>query len=298
MPRAIEKLTRRDVLRRSLAAGAAAALPWFVPAAARGAEAGAAPSERITLGVIGIGPRATYDLGGMLKQPDCQCVAVCDVQASRRDAGKEARRQALREPRLRALPRLPRAAGAARHRRRADRHRRPLARPGLDPRGEGRQGRLQREAVRPDDRALPGPGRRDPEDRPRLPGRHAAAERGELPGRRATRPAAASSASSRPSSPRSTRRRSRRPGFRASPPRRATWSTGTCGSDRPPGVPTTIVMSKDSGADTGISTPARGCSTGERTRSISASGPTGPTTPGPWNTKRRARRSTPAMPTA
>ena len=46
-------------------------------------------SERITLGVIGIGPRATYDLGGMLKQPDCQCVAVCDVQASRREAGKK-----------------------------------------------------------------------------------------------------------------------------------------------------------------------------------------------------------------
>jgi predicted dehydrogenase len=88
MSEAIEKLTRRDVLRRSMAAGAVAALPWFVPAAARGAEGRAAPSERITLGVIGIGPRATYDLGGILKQPDCQCVAICDVQASRREAGK------------------------------------------------------------------------------------------------------------------------------------------------------------------------------------------------------------------
>jgi predicted dehydrogenase len=88
MPQASEKLTRRDALRRSMAAGMGMALPWFVPAAAGGAEAKAAPSERITLGVIGIGPRATYDLGGILKQPDCQCVAVCDVQASRRDAGK------------------------------------------------------------------------------------------------------------------------------------------------------------------------------------------------------------------
>ena len=26
---------------------------------------------------------------GILKQPDCQCVAVCDVQASRREAGKK-----------------------------------------------------------------------------------------------------------------------------------------------------------------------------------------------------------------
>jgi predicted dehydrogenase len=88
MLKAIKKLTRRDVLQRSLAAGAAVAIPWFVPAAARGAAGKAAPSERITLGVIGIGPRATYDLGGMLKQPDCQCVAVCDVQAGRREAGK------------------------------------------------------------------------------------------------------------------------------------------------------------------------------------------------------------------
>src|SRR5271166_6269255 len=89
MPRAIEKMTRRGVLQRSLAAGAVVALPWFVPATARGSEGRAAPAERIVLGVIGIGPRATYDLGGMLKQPDCHCVAICDVQASRRDAGKK-----------------------------------------------------------------------------------------------------------------------------------------------------------------------------------------------------------------
>ena len=87
MLKAKAKLTRRDVLQRSLAAGAAAVLPSLV-SAARGTEQRAAPSERITLGVIGVGPRATYDLGGMLKQRDCQCVAVCDVQASRREAGK------------------------------------------------------------------------------------------------------------------------------------------------------------------------------------------------------------------
>jgi predicted dehydrogenase len=88
MPNSSENFSRRDVLRRCLAAGAAVNLPWLVPAAALGGATRAAPSERITLGVIGIGPRATYDLGGMLKQPDCQCVAVCDVQAGRREAGK------------------------------------------------------------------------------------------------------------------------------------------------------------------------------------------------------------------
>jgi predicted dehydrogenase len=81
-------LTRRELLKRS-AAGVALAAPWFVPAAALGREGRPAASERITLGVIGIGPRGTYDLKAMLKQPDVQCVAVCDVQASRREAAKK-----------------------------------------------------------------------------------------------------------------------------------------------------------------------------------------------------------------
>lgn len=80
-------LTRRDWLRGS--AGAVLAAPWFVPAAALGREGQPAPSERITLGVIGFGPRCTYVLQGMLKHADVQCLAVCDVQASRREAGKE-----------------------------------------------------------------------------------------------------------------------------------------------------------------------------------------------------------------
>ena len=55
-------LTRRDLLLRSAAAGAVLAAPWFVPAAALGRGDRPAPSERITLGVIGVGPRCTYDL--------------------------------------------------------------------------------------------------------------------------------------------------------------------------------------------------------------------------------------------
>jgi predicted dehydrogenase len=81
-------LTRREVLKRS-AAGVALAAPWLMPASAPGGTQRAAPSERITLGVIGIGPRATYDLKAMLAMPDVQCVAICDVQESRRAAGKK-----------------------------------------------------------------------------------------------------------------------------------------------------------------------------------------------------------------
>jgi predicted dehydrogenase len=65
------------------------AAPWIVSAAALRRDGKTAPSERITLGVIGIGPRCTYDLQAILKQPDVQCVAICDVQASRREAGKK-----------------------------------------------------------------------------------------------------------------------------------------------------------------------------------------------------------------
>ena len=80
--------TRRDLLKQALATGAATSFPWVVPARALGRGGAVAPGEKITLGVIGIGPRCTYDLQSILALPDVQCVAICDVQASRREAGK------------------------------------------------------------------------------------------------------------------------------------------------------------------------------------------------------------------
>ena len=80
--------TRREFLRRSLATTAAVSLPTIVPAHVLGLEGAVPPSEKITLGVIGIGPRCTYDLKSMLALPDVRCLAIADVQASRRDGGK------------------------------------------------------------------------------------------------------------------------------------------------------------------------------------------------------------------
>ena len=85
--KASSRLTRRGVLKS--AAGAVLAAPWFVPAAALGRDDKPAPSERITLGVIGFGPRCTYDLKAMLPFKDVRCVAIADVQAKRREAGKK-----------------------------------------------------------------------------------------------------------------------------------------------------------------------------------------------------------------
>ena len=81
--------TRRDFLRGSVAVGAAIALPTFIPGRALDKDNNVAPSNQITLGVIGIGPRCTYDLTAMLGLADVKCLAIADVQAARRDAGKK-----------------------------------------------------------------------------------------------------------------------------------------------------------------------------------------------------------------
>ena len=65
------------------------ALPWFIPARALGRDGAVAPSERIVLGGIGLGPRGQYDLSVMLPEKDVQFVAICDVQRSRRERVKQ-----------------------------------------------------------------------------------------------------------------------------------------------------------------------------------------------------------------
>src|SRR5262245_29293003 len=79
--------TRRDFIAGGVAA--AASVTSIVPSHVLGGEAKPAPSETITLGIIGIGPRCTYDLKAMLPFADVRCVAIADVQASRREAGKK-----------------------------------------------------------------------------------------------------------------------------------------------------------------------------------------------------------------
>jgi predicted dehydrogenase len=78
---------RRDFLKRS--AAGLVAIPWFIPARALGRDGFVAPSERIILGGIGLGPRGQYDLSVMLPEKDVQFVAICDVQRSRRERVKQ-----------------------------------------------------------------------------------------------------------------------------------------------------------------------------------------------------------------
>src|ERR1700678_2273836 len=89
------KISRRSFLRKNLcAAGAAVMAPAFIPASALGRNGTVAPSERITMGFIGIGGqggghlfggRWTYVAGGYAGRKEVQVLAVCDVWQNRRD---------------------------------------------------------------------------------------------------------------------------------------------------------------------------------------------------------------------
>ena len=82
-------MTRRGFLRRSLGvAGGAAIAPLIVPGRVLGFDGGVAPSNRIVLGGIGIGPRGRHVLQTMLAESDVQFVADCDVQAALRTSVK------------------------------------------------------------------------------------------------------------------------------------------------------------------------------------------------------------------
>ncbi len=78
-------VTRRNFLKSAAAAGAVVGLPAIVPSSVFGAEA---PSERITMGWIGVGGRGSSLLGAFLRFKDAQVLAACDVKKQQRDRAK------------------------------------------------------------------------------------------------------------------------------------------------------------------------------------------------------------------
>jgi len=70
-------ISRRKLLKRAVAGAAIAAV---VPSSVLGADA---PSERITIGCIGLGRMGRGDLGDVMSVPGVQIVAVCDVDSNR-----------------------------------------------------------------------------------------------------------------------------------------------------------------------------------------------------------------------
>lgn len=74
--------TRRHFIKQTaLLAG----MPAIVPASVLGRNGKVAPSNRVVLGGIGLGPRGRQVLGCFLKQADVRFVAIADVQRERRE---------------------------------------------------------------------------------------------------------------------------------------------------------------------------------------------------------------------
>ncbi|MBN2450936.1 MAG: Gfo/Idh/MocA family oxidoreductase [Lentisphaeria bacterium] len=71
--------------RRAFLKAAGSAAPLLLPGRVWGA---AAPSNRIVMGAIGVGSMGSGNLKGFLHSPNTQVVAVCDVDAGRRDSAK------------------------------------------------------------------------------------------------------------------------------------------------------------------------------------------------------------------
>jgi len=81
------RMTRRRLLARTAALAAA---PTVVAASTLGLQGAPPPSDRIALGFIGIGMMGQGHLRACLSYPEVQIVAVCDVDAWRRDHARAA----------------------------------------------------------------------------------------------------------------------------------------------------------------------------------------------------------------
>jgi predicted dehydrogenase len=79
---------RRGFLKRVTGAAGAMAIPYIVPSSVFGADGTVAPSNRLHVGVIGVGGQGLWDMRGFLDKPEALVVAVCDIDVKRQKAAK------------------------------------------------------------------------------------------------------------------------------------------------------------------------------------------------------------------
>ena len=77
------RVSRREFLST---AAAVVAFPTIIPASALGGAGRPAPSERITVGIVGWGMQGPPNTRALLNEKDCQVVAACDVHKGRLQA--------------------------------------------------------------------------------------------------------------------------------------------------------------------------------------------------------------------
>lgn len=74
---------RRSFLQTSVAAGAMATAPLFIPGKVLGQGGATSPNDKIIMGGIGVGNRGSHDLRYFIREEDVHFVATCDPQRSR-----------------------------------------------------------------------------------------------------------------------------------------------------------------------------------------------------------------------
>jgi predicted dehydrogenase len=85
----MKMLTRRSFLKNTTQLAASTiAVPYLVPSSALGKDGSTAPSERLTMGAIGIGGQGMHNLRSFLTCDDLRILAVCDVDTKHRANAK------------------------------------------------------------------------------------------------------------------------------------------------------------------------------------------------------------------
>jgi predicted dehydrogenase len=89
------KITRRNFVKKTVMCGAGLiGFPYILPSSVLGGNEAVAPSNRITLGLIGTGNINTQHCRSFLSEKDSQIVAVCDPVTARREGLRDIINQA------------------------------------------------------------------------------------------------------------------------------------------------------------------------------------------------------------
>jgi len=80
-------MNRRQFIKTTFSAAMAA--PCFIPSSVFGRNGAVAPSNRITIGCIGVGGMGTDNMKNFLGKPAAQVLAVCDVDTTHRNRARD-----------------------------------------------------------------------------------------------------------------------------------------------------------------------------------------------------------------
>jgi predicted dehydrogenase len=84
-----EPLNRRLFLKSVALTAGVISFPTILPSSVLGKGRAVSPSNRLTVGCIGVGQRGSADMNGFLELPEAKVLAVCDTYVDRRQKAKE-----------------------------------------------------------------------------------------------------------------------------------------------------------------------------------------------------------------